>query len=327
MNAAQNFLETLRGGTPKAFVNEWEPFGLVFDPLMAATLTGQKGKTVIDPWGVTVYWGENEPGVMPIINDDTKVCKDITMWKEQVKYPDLANMDLDWSMTVPQVEGIKAEGKLVTSLLATGLYEQAHYLMGFEDALMNFLLEPESMHELLDYLTEYKMMYAKLLVENLHPDVILWHDDWGSKTSLFMSAEIWREFFKPRYEKIFKYFKDNGVIVMVHADSFLEPIVHDMVDVGIDIWQGVLPQNDIPRLQKELEGKMILMGGVDAQKIDFEDITEENIRAEVARCCKEYAPGGGFIPCLTYGGPGSIFPEVDFIIQDEINNQSKIYFN
>ena len=37
------------------------------------------------------------------------------------------------------------------------------------------------------------------------------------------------------------------------------------------------------------------------------------IREEVARACREYAPGGSFIPCLTYGGEGSIFPGVNDI--------------
>ena len=32
----------------------------------------------------------------------------------------------------------------------------------------------------------------------------------------------------------------------------------------------------------------------------------------------EYGPGGGFFPSLTYGLPGSIFPNVDPIITDEI---------
>ena len=53
--------------------------------------------------------------------------------------------------------------------MATGLFEQSHYLMGFEDTLMNFLLEPEAMGDLLDYITDYKLTYAQILVENLHP--------------------------------------------------------------------------------------------------------------------------------------------------------------
>ena len=168
--------------------------------------------------------------------------------------------------------------------------------------------------------------YAQILVENLHPDVVLFHDDWGSKTSLFMSPEVWREMLKPRYQKIYGYLKSQGVIIIHHADSFCQPIAKDMVDIQMDVWQGVLPQNDIPAIQKETEGKLILMGGLDASIMDLKDYSEDVIRGEVARACREYAPGGSFIPCLTYGGEGSIFAGVNDIIMDEIRNQNKLYF-
>ena len=326
MNARDNFLETLKRGNPEAFVNEWEPFGSVFDPLMAMTLTAVPGQSIIDPWGTTIFWGEGEPGPMPMVNENNKAIPDITEWKKYIKSPDIAGAQLDWNQAKAMADGIHAENKLTMSLMATGLFEQCHYLMGFEDTLINLLLEPESMHDLLDYITDYKMTYCRLLVENLHPDVVLFHDDWGSKTNLFMSADTWREFFKPRYEKIYGYLKSQGVIIMHHADSHCQLIAKDMVDIGIDIWQGVLPQNDIPKIQKETEGRLLLMGGIDGAIVDHEDYDEAVIRAEVQRACKEYAPGGNFIPCLTYGGEGSIFPGVNDIIMDEIRKQSINYF-
>jgi len=54
--------------------------------------------------------------------------------------------------------------------------------------------------------------------------------------------------------------------------------------------------------------------------------TEEIVRAEVARACKDYHEGGMFIPSLTMGGDGSLFPGVNEVVLDEIRNQSKIYF-
>jgi hypothetical protein len=108
-------------------------------------------------------------------------------------------------------------------------------------------------------------------------------------------------------------------MIMHHADSFQEQIVEDMVELGIDIWQGVLPQNDIVKLQEELQGRMVLMGGIDAAIVDCKDTPEDVIRTEVRRACSTYGPGGGFIPCMTYGGPGSIFPGVDEIVTDEID--------
>lgn len=326
MTPKENFLALLKGEKTDAFVNEWEPFGSVFDPLMGASMYAIPGQSVKDPWGTTIYWGENEPGPMPITTDELKVCPEITEWQDYVKMPAFVDAEYDWTAAKQQADEIHAQGKLTMSLMATGLLEQLHYLMGFEDTLMNLLLEPEAVHELLDYITEFKLKYAKALIENLHPDVILFHDDWGSKTSLFMQPDTWREFFKPRYEKIFGYIKSQGVIIVHHSDSFCQPIAKDMIDIGMDVWQGVLPQNDIPAIQKETEGKLILMGGIDAAIIDTADWNEETIRTEVQRACAAYAPGGSFIPCLTYGGEGSIYPEVNGIIMDEVRKLNSIYF-
>ena len=321
LNARDNFLETLHHGKPDAFVNEWEPFGFVFDPLMGVTLIAQPGKYVVDGWGTTIYMGEDEPGAMPIVRDDNKAIPDITEWKKYIKSPDI-KQKLDWTAAKEQAEAIHKENKLTVSLMATGLFEQSHYLMGFEDTLMNFLLEPEAMEELLDAVAEYRFQYAKLLVDNLKPDVILSHDDWGCKRSLFMQPDTWREFFKDHYKRIYGYMKDHGVIVIHHADSFCEPIVEDMVDIGIDVWQGVLPENDIVKLQKQLDGRMTLMGGIDAT-IDRKDSTEEEIRADVRRACSTYGPGGHYIPCMTYGLAGTIYPKTDEVIADEIDRYNK----
>ena len=87
------------------------------------------------------------------------------------------------------------------------------------------------------------MAYARKLYDATDFDLFYYHDDWGSKQSLFISPDTWREFIKPQYERSYKYMKDHGVIIMHHADSFMEPIIEDMVDLGIDIWQGTLPQN------------------------------------------------------------------------------------
>jgi len=203
--------------------------------------------------------------------------------------------------------------------LPTGLFEQLHFLMGFEDTLVNFYLEPEAMQDLIEAIGIYRMDFAKLLVEKFKPDAVLSHDDWGTKTALFMKPDTWREFIKPQYVKLYNYLHDNGVLIIHHSDSFLEPIVEDMAEIHVDVWQGVLPQNDIPAIQKKLSGRMALMGGLDAAIVDREDSTSEEIRREVRRACETYAPGGHYIPCITYGGPGTIYPKNDGVINDEID--------
>ena len=132
-----------------------------------------------------------------------------------------------------------------------------------------------------------------------------------------MSPETWREFFKEPYRKLYSYLHENGVIVMHHGDSYMEPIAEDMAEIGVDIWQGVLPTNDIVGLSKRLDGRMTLMGGIDSV-IDRNDASEEEIRNETRRALNEYGNLKNFIPSMTYGGPGTIRPDVEDIIIDEI---------
>ena len=223
---------------------------------------------------------------MPHVTDDLKVCPDVTEWQKYVKVPDLlGNCSEGWENALATAAEVDRDEKLVMGFMGTGIFEQCHFLMGFEDTLMNFLLEPEAMKDLVATVAEYRFQYAKLLVDNLKPDVILSHDDWGAKHSLFMDPDIWREFFKEHYRRIYGYMREHDVIVIHHADSFLEPIIEDMAEIGIQVWQGVLPENDIVGMQKKLNGKMTLMGGLDAT-IDRVDSTDEEIRASVRKACE-----------------------------------------
>ena len=73
--------------------------------------------------------------------------------------------------------------------------------MGFEDTLTNLYAHPDEMHALIDYITEYRLTYVRMLIDNLQPDVIFSHDDWGTKDALFMKPDMWREFFKEPYRR------------------------------------------------------------------------------------------------------------------------------
>jgi hypothetical protein len=326
LSARENFLETLKpDGKPDRLVNQYEPMVLVRDPVNPFIRKGiAVGKTIKDAWGVTVSWPKDQPAAVPYHTPENRVIKDITRWREQLVIPDIARECADWTGSKEDAAKVDRRQNFLMVMMATGLFEQIHFLMGFEDTLTNMLLEPEAFAELCAAVGEYRLLLAKMIVENVKPDVVLSHDDWGAKTSLFMSPEVWREFFKPQYRELYRYFHEHGVLVMHHADSFLEPIAGDMAEIGVDVWQGVLPQNDILRLQKELDGRMTLMGGIDAAIIDTKTSTEAEIRAETRRACAVYGPGGHFIPSFTYGGPGDlIFPHVLPILSDEIRRYNQ----
>ena len=327
----ENFLETIRkGGKPDRLVNQYEALSIITsDPILDYT-RGPRYRGMPptkDRWGVTYIWPEDQLAAMPD-HMGPPLIPDICRWKEVLQAPDLsrcADPEL-WEGVREKVASIDRKETLVTAFMPYGLFELLHSFMGFEDTLANFLEEPEAMQELCEYVGEYRLAYLKLLVERVQPDAILFHDDWGTKHSLFMSPAVWREFLKPQHAKLFAYAKSRGLVVIHHADSFLEPIVGDMAEMGVDMWQGVLPENDILRLQQELDGRMALMGGIDVALVDRGDSTEEEIRREVRRACATYSQKGQFIPSLTYGGPSVLFDHARPIILDEIRRYNEETF-
>ena len=333
LSKKQNFLETLKpGGKPDRFVKQYEAVSLVpGDPVnFYVRGTRYPGMPPMkDRWGTTILWPAGEAGAVPDPSEASKIVKDVTCWQDFTKVPDLIANCSDNALWEPYLElasRINREDTLLTMFAPTGVFERLHFLMGFEDTLINLLEEPEAMEDLAAAIGEYRYNGFKLMTDHVHPDMVLSHDDWGSKTNLFMRPEMWRDLIKPNYVRSYNYLHDNGVLIMHHSDSFCEPIVEDMVDLHIDVWQGVLPQNDIPRLQKQLDGRMTLMGGIDAPIVDRIDSSEEEIRSETRRVCEQYCPGGHFIPSITYGGPGTIYPDADKFINDEIDKFSAEYF-
>ena len=324
----QNLLETLKGGHPDRLCNSFTMLkGIPGDPVFKLVRGNRiRGTNSYDQWGTYIMFPEDAPAAVPFVTEENQVIRDVTRWRDYVKVPDLAGKCADgWEEAIAAKAAIDQEQYLTMTVMGTGIFEQLHMLMTFEDTLVNLLLAPEAMAELIDVICEYRLTYMKLIVEHLHPDLICSHDDWGSKTGLFFSVETWRELFKEPYRRLYDYLHENGVIVMHHGDSFMEPLVEDMAEIGVDIWQGVLPTNDIAAISEKVGDRMLLMGGIDSV-IDRPDAPESEIRAETRRALDAYGHCRGFWPGMTYGGPGSLYPHVEPIIIDEINRYNKERF-
>ena len=316
------FLELLKPeGRPERVLRQYEALHMcLYDPINTY-LRGnrRRGSVTKDRWGTTISFPEDAPGAIPVHSDELTVCPDITRWQETVHAPDLAaNCTEGWEECRSRARAAAGEQQLVAGFMGTGIFEQCHFLMGFENTLTALYEHPEEMHQLIEYITEYRLGYVKLLIDHLQPDVIFSHDDWGTKDALFMKPEMWRAFFKEPYRRFYGYIRSRGCIAIHHADSFLAPIVDDMAEIGIQVWQGTLPENNIPALQQQLKGRLVLMGGIGAA-IDRADAAPEEILAYTKATLDTCCPGGHFIPSITYGLPGAVFPHIDQYVDQAID--------
>lgn len=295
----ENVMAVLNRQQPDYYGDLMAAVELIPDPVMMNELPPPDGLEHPDSWGTIYVWKPGAPGPHPRVNETNAVIKDIEHWEEQLKVPDLDH--LDWTLCEQVAASVDRKEKFVCFMFGGGLFERSHHLMGMETALINYLEYPDEMKALLRVIADYKMKYIRMVAEHAHPDIIFYHDDWGSKQNLFLPPRVWRDIIKPLQKEIADCIHDCGMIYMHHADCICQPIVEDMVEIGVDIWQGTIAQNDIVEIQRVTKGKLPMVGGIDGPKIDIENITEEEIRAEVRRAIDTYVPGGPFFPSIPNG--------------------------
>lgn len=323
----ENFLEVVRRGKPERFANQYDAFKMVRNPVLAHRNQAKRGEiNKVNDWGCTVSWAEDQPGAFPVHKPGTIVMPDVEEWRETVKAPKATYADVEWEPFIEQAEAIDRSQHFVTAMELPGIFELCHYLGEITNVLMAFYESPDDLKDLIKYITEWKLRVAEGICRHIKPDVLFHHDDWGTDVSTFISPEMFEEFFLSSYKELYGYYHDHGVDLIVHhSDSYAATLVSYMIDMGVNVWQGVMRVNDIPALIEKYGERISFMGGLDSTVVDVPGWTPELIRAEVEKTCAQNGPLS-FIPCATQGLDISTFPGVYDAIHDEIDRYSKIYF-
>lgn len=242
-----------------------------------------------------VEW-EFVPAVMaPMVKPGTKRLTDICNWKEELVFPDLKSVDWE-AAAARETAGWDRENKISYMMLINGIFERTHALMGFEDALCAMYEEPEAYMELIDRITDYKVELIRIIGKYYKPDVLCFHDDYGSNDRMLMSVELWEKFFKEPLKRVIEETHRQGIIYEHHSCGYIEPIFDQLVELGIDAIDPLQISNPVRQMKDKYQDRVTFVGGYDNQNVfDKVGVTEEEIRGEVRRVLKELAPGGSFV--------------------------------
>lgn len=147
-----------------------------------------------------------------------------------------------------------------------GMFEKMWLLQGFEAGLMSHYTNPDEVEELLDKIMNYRIKLSKKLVTY---DIAFGHsgDDYGTQRGPMISLEMWREFYKPRLEKIWKVYKDAGLSVVHHSCGDCSIFLDDMLEIGLDAIHPVQSSAmDIEALGKRYGMELVFYGAIDCQQ-------------------------------------------------------------
>ncbi|WP_095173368.1 MULTISPECIES: uroporphyrinogen decarboxylase family protein [Blautia] len=244
------------------------------------------------------------PGYPPIITD-------ITKWEEQVKFPDLSVYDWETSAR-EETKDWDRENKYSEVMIINGCFERSHHLLGFEEALIAMYEEPEAYQALLDRIADYKCELIGIVAKYYKPDIIMMHDDYGANDRMLMSPDTWRQFIKGPLSRLVDTAHKSGMIYEHHSCGHIEPIIGDMIEIGIDALNPLQrPCNDIEKIKKEYGGKITLVGGFSSQTvIENPNSTIEDITSDIDYAYQTLAPGGGYVSFPVVLNMGAFAPKL-----------------
>jgi uroporphyrinogen decarboxylase len=182
------------------------------------------------------------------------------------------------------------------------MFETAWMLRGLEQFMMDLVINPAFAEELVERSMRYHLEIAKMYVES-GVDMIWTGDDFGQQKKLMMSPKMWRRIFKPRYREFYAELKhlNPDILIAHHSDGYIEPIIPDFIEIGLDVLQAVQPQSmDPSKLKKTYGDKLSFWGTVDVQHT-FPYGTSEDVANEVQQRMDIVGKGGGLILAPAHG--------------------------
>ena len=229
------------------------------------------------------------------------LLEDIADWREVVRFPDLDAYDFVNAYNNSGVGKVDRTQKIIYYPVVAGPFERLHILMGFENAMIAMVTDPEECEAFFTAFMDWKCKLLEKVKEYFNPDVIMFHDDIGTQNNMFFSPELWRKMLKPHLKRATDKVHELGMFMEYHSCGKLEQVVPDLVEIGVDAWQGQ-EINDIAALKKLTGDKLGYHPIYDYQKMvaayAAQKITLDDVRAFVWESTRKGMEGGHYVPLM-----------------------------
>jgi len=266
---------------PRARFAEW----------WGAEVAAALGSGEVDEWGVWRQQGDFHH--FAHMRSPLRGIQDFARLKEY-PWPDL-DQPYRFEGVRERVEALHAQGFAVAAS-AGSIFERAWYIRGMEDLMMDMLAGPEVAH----YFLEQTAAWQKLTAEQFTRagvDIIITGDDVAGQEGLLMRIETWREFLKPRLAATVRAVKASNpqTHVFYHCDGNPEPIIPELIKIGIDILNPVQPECMDPAQIKRKYGDRLSFWGTIGVQSTMSRGTPAEVRAVVRARIREVGRDGGLI--------------------------------
>ncbi len=205
----------------------------------------------------------------------------------------------DYSGFPERIAAVQKKRERCIMIANANPFETAWFMRGFERMFMDFVLNPELAHYILDRVTTFYIeRYTKMLsAADGDIDLAYTADDIGGQRGLLMSFKMWEEFLKPYHQRLNKTIHEFGVRVVYHSDGGVMDAVEGLIDVGIDVLEALqfdAEGMDAHKLKARHGSRLCFQGGLSVQStMPFGSV--EDVRAETEQLIRTLGENGGYI--------------------------------
>jgi uroporphyrinogen decarboxylase len=198
---------------------------------------------------------------------------------------------------LPFVRRAHEAGKYVVAGDPVLLFERLRSLMGFEALMLAPTQQRAGFEALLDRLADLTVESIRGFARLGGVDAFMTWQDFGLQTGLAFSLETFRELYAPGLARVVRAAHDAGMHFIWHCCGQIFDLIPEMIDMGVDVVQLDQPRLiGHRRLADAFGGDICFWNAVDTQWCTQDDLSDADLRAEVAAMTEPFRRfRGGFM--------------------------------
>jgi uroporphyrinogen decarboxylase len=211
---------------------------------------------------------------------------------ENYTWPDV-EAEYRWADVPKKIQYLHDKGYAVTAGVG-GFFEGMSWMRGPELTLMELIGDEPIIAAVVNKFVE-RVHFMVTRMTRAGADILMFGDDIGSQDRMFLSPDLWRRWFKKPFGEAIRLAKaiNPDILIFFHSDGYIEPVIPDLIDIGLDILNPVQPECMDPENIKAQYGKYLSFWGTIGVQSTMPFGTPREIRDLVKRRIEIVAKGGG----------------------------------
>ena len=227
-----------------------------------------------------------------------------------ISWPDETSLDRELSLSV--VREARGTGRCVYGGVWASIFTQPRHMVGEIEFLSGMYENPEFIKEVVRRVTNSYLKINRAYMElcGEYIDIYYFGSDFATQKSMFISPEMFGEFFAPEMKRIIDQAKGYGKMVMYHCCGNVTPILDKLIEIGVDIIEPVQVSADgmSPReIAAKYKGRIMFHGGVSSQ-VTFTTGSPADVYDETMRAIDTLGPLG-YVPAPDHELIGAVTAE------------------